>query len=62
MPVCTTEQGIEIIKKQVLIELANWKNILRFNSFKFKKNNILKKSGVAGLFSASLELGERRIN
>ena len=39
-----------------LKKLNEWKNILDLIPSKFKKNIQLKKSGVCGLFSASLEL------
>ena len=55
LPVCTTEQGIEIIKAN-LNKLIDWKDISELIPKKFKKTDILKKSGLAGLFSASLEL------
>ena len=55
LPVCTTEHGIKIIKGS-MNKLNDWKNILDLIPLKFKKNNNLKKSGLAGLFSASLEL------
>ena len=55
LPVCTTEQGIEIIKSSIK-KLNEWKNILDLIPSKFKKNIQLKKSGLCGLFSASLEL------
>ena len=55
LPVCTTEQGIEIIKSSIKI-LNEWKNISDLIPKKFKKNISLKKSGLCGLFSASLEL------
>ena len=55
LPVCTTEHGIEIIKKNIK-KLSDWKNILELVPSKFKKTDKLKKSGLAGLFSASLEL------
>jgi len=55
LPVCTTEQGIDIIKSS-LIKLKEWKNILDLIPRKFKKNTDLKKSGLSALFSASLEL------
>ena len=55
LPVCTTEQGVEIIKSSIK-KLNEWKNILDLIPSKFKKNIKLKKSGVCGLFSASLEL------
>ena len=55
LSVCTTEHGIEIIKASIK-KLTDWKDILELIPSKFKKNNNLKKSGLAGLFSASLEL------
>ena len=55
LPVCTTEQGVEIIKSSIK-KLNEWKNILDLIPSKFKKNIQLKKSGLCGLFSASLEL------
>ena len=55
LPVCTTEQGIEIIKASIN-KLADWKDILELIPSRFKKTDILKKSGLAGLFTASLEL------
>ena len=55
LPVCTTQQGIEIIKTNIK-KLSDWKNILELVPSKFKKTDKLKKSGLAGLFSASLEL------
>ena len=58
LPVCTTEQGIEIIKASIN-KLADWKDILELIPSRFKKTDILKKSGLAGLFTASLELSNR---
>jgi len=55
LPVCTTEQGIEIIKTNIK-KLNDWRNILELIPSKFKKDNKLKKSGIAGLLSAALEL------
>ena len=55
LPLCTTEQGIDIIKRSIK-KLNNWKDIAELIPSKFKKTYILKKSGLAGLFSASLEL------
>jgi len=55
LPVCTTEQGIEIIKNS-LKKLEDWKDISLLIPVKFTKNKVLKKSGLAGLFSASLKL------
>ena len=55
LPVCTTEEGIEIIKSSIK-KLSDWKNILELVPSKFKKTDKLKKTGLAGLFAASLEL------
>tara|TARA_B110000116_G_C16657164_1_gene500051 strand:- start:160 stop:903 length:744 start_codon:yes stop_codon:yes gene_type:complete len=55
LPVCTTEEGIEIIKSSIK-KLSNWKDILDLVPNKFKKNNQLKKSSICGIFAASLEL------
>jgi len=55
LAVCSTEEGIEIIKKNIN-KLNNWKDISELVPQKFKKNYNLKKSGLAGIFSASLEL------
>ena len=55
LPFCTTEQGIEIIKKNIK-SLNDWKEISELIPQKFKETKMLKKSGMAGLFSASLEL------
>ena len=60
LPVCTTEQGMEIIKKSMK-KLSEWKNLSELVPSKFKKNNNLKKSGLAGIFSASLELSKEGI-
>ncbi len=58
LPVCTTEEGIEIIKSKIK-KLKNWKSIFELVPSKFKKNKKLKKTGVSGLFSASLELSKQ---
>ena len=55
LPVCTTEQGIEIIKSN-LKRLNEWRDISDLIPSKFKKTAILKKSGLSGLFAASLEV------
>tara|TARA_Y100000590_G_scaffold159581_1_gene183108 strand:- start:1723 stop:2463 length:741 start_codon:yes stop_codon:yes gene_type:complete len=55
LPICTTEQGIEIIKTSIN-KLSDWKDISDLVPIKFKKTSILKKSGLAGIFAASLEL------
>jgi len=60
LPVCTTEYGIEIIKKN-MSKLNDWKNISELIPSKFKKNNNLKRTGVAGIFSGALELSREGI-
>ena len=55
LPFCTTEQGIEIIKKNIK-NLNDWKEISELIPQKFKETKMLKRSGMAGLFSAALEL------
>ena len=55
LPVCTTEQGIEIIKSSMK-KLNEWRDISDLIPSKFKKTTKLKKTGLSGLFSASLEL------
>ena len=55
LPVCTTEDGIRIIKSS-LKKLNEWKDITELVPEKFKKDLKLKKSGLAAMFSASLEL------
>ena len=55
LPLCTTEQAIEIIKKNIK-HLNDWKELAELIPKKFKETKTLKRSGIAGLFSASLEL------
>ena len=55
LPVCTTEQGIEIIKTSMK-KLKKWRDVSDLIPSKFKKTTELKKTGLSGLFSASLEL------
>ena len=55
LPVCTSEQAIEIIKKNIK-NLNDWKDISDLIPQRFKKNKRLKKSGMSGFFAASLEL------
>ncbi len=57
LPVCTTEQAIAIIKNNIK-SLNNWKEIFDLIPAKYKKTGRLRKSGVAGFFSASLELSK----
>ena len=55
LPVCTTEQGIEIIKTNMK-KLNDWKDIHELVPQRFRENKNLRKTGVAGIFAASLEL------
>jgi len=60
LPVCTTEHGIEIITSNIK-KLKEWKNLFELIPINFKKSLELKKSGFAGLFSASLELSKNGV-
>jgi len=55
LPICSTDQGIRIIKNN-LKELSNWKDISELVPSRFKKSNSLKRTGLAGIFSGALEL------
>ena len=55
LPVFSADQGVETIKKNIA-KLNNWKDILDLIPPKFKKSNQLKRTGIAGIFAASLEL------
>jgi len=55
LPVCTTEQGIGIIKSKIK-KLNDWCDISDLVPSAFKKNKKLKRTGLCGIFSASLEL------
>ena len=54
LPVFTTEEGIKLIKNN-LDKIIEWKNIMELVP-KFYKDNKMKRTGVTGLFAASLEL------
>ncbi len=59
LPVFTTEEGIKQIKNN-LNKIINWKNINELiPEFYFK--NKMKKTGIAGIFAASLELTKEGI-
>ena len=55
LPVFTTEQGIQKIKN-ILNLLIDWKDISEIIPKEFTKSSRLKKSGLAGIFCAALEL------
>ena len=54
LPVFTSEEGIKMIRNN-LDKLLNWRNVLELIP-KFYTNNKMKRTGVAGIFAASLEL------
>ncbi len=60
LPVLTTEEGIKRIK-EFIGNLSEWKNIKDILPEKFNKKNSLRKSGVSGIFSGSLELAKEGI-
>ena len=55
LPICTTEQGIDILKKNIN-KLKDWKYVFDLIPAKFKGSKSLKRSGIAAIFAASLEL------
>ena len=57
LPVFTTEEGIKKIKSS-LENLENWKNLFDLVPLQFKKNKKFNRSGIAGIFSGSLELSK----
>ena len=59
LPVFTTEEGIKLIKNNLNI-IKDWKNINELIP-KFYLKNKMKKTGIAGIFSASLELTKEGI-
>lgn len=54
LPVFTTEEGTKLIRKN-LNTLRDWKNIFELIP-KFYSSNKMKRTGIAGIFAASLEL------
>ena len=54
LPVFTTEEGINQIKNN-LDKIADWKNIFELIP-KFYSDNKMKRTGIAGIFAAGLEL------
>ncbi len=59
LPVFTTEEGIKLLKNN-LDKIIEWKNILELVP-NFYKDNKMKRTGIAGLFAASLELTKERL-
>ena len=56
LPVFTSEEGIKMIRSN-LDKILNWRNILELIP-KFYTNSKMKRTGVAGIFAASLELSK----
>jgi len=57
LPVFTTEEGIKKITSSFEI-LKDWKNLFDLIPLQFKKNRQFNRSGIAGIFSGSLELSK----
>jgi segregation and condensation protein A len=57
LPVFTSEDGISVIKK-FFGKLVSWKNIDELIPKNFKTSKVLKRTGKAGIFAASLELAK----
>jgi len=55
LPVFTTEQGIETLRKNI-DKIRDWKNVFDLIPKKFKNSEKLKKTGISGIFAATLEL------
>ncbi len=60
LPVLTTEIAVNQLNNN-LNKILDWKELFNFIPKKFLANNELKKSGAAGIFSASLELSKQGI-
>ena len=59
LPVFTTEEGIKLIKNN-LENIVDWKDIIQLIP-KFYSKNKMEKTGLAGIFAASLELTKEGI-
>ena len=59
LPVFTSEEGIKMIRNN-LDKIIDWKDILELIP-KFYKKNKMKRTGIAGIFAASLELTKEGI-
>ena len=60
LPVYTTDEGIKRINQNIE-KLKNWTEISELIPGNLKKSKKLKKSGISGIFSASLELTKQGI-
>ncbi len=56
LPVFTTEEGIKLIRNN-FGKIADWKNLLELIP-KFYSENKMQRTGIAGIFAASLELAK----
>ena len=59
LPVFTTEEGIKHIKNNIE-KINDWKNIFELIP-KFYLKNKMKRTGISGIFAASLELTKEGI-
>ncbi len=59
LPVLTTEEGIKLIRKN-LDNIADWKELIKLVP-EFYLNNKMKRTGVSGIFAASLELAKEGV-
>ena len=59
LPVFTAEEGIKLIKGN-LNKILEWRNIMELIP-KFYSDNKMKRTGIAGIFAASLELSKEGI-
>ena len=59
LPVFTTEEGIKQIRNN-LDKIVEWENLFRLIP-KFYYENKMKRTGIAGIFAASLELTKERL-
>jgi segregation and condensation protein A len=59
LPVFSTEEGIKLIKNN-LDKINDWKHIIELIPDYYLKNK-MKKTGIAGIFAASLELTKEGI-
>ena len=59
LPVFTSEEGIKLIKSN-FDKIKDWKNIFELIP-KFYSSNKMKRTGIAGIFAASLELSKEGV-
>ena len=59
LPVFSTEEGIKQIKNN-LDKISNWENLMKLIPNFYLKNK-MEKTGIAGIFTASLELAREGI-